>query len=65
MRCEHVAGAVCWLCSDQDPRWFEWRSRALVNGQLRWEDLKMHIRFHQRNYEEERMGFPAHARTPA
>lgn len=23
--CLHDSRAVCWLCSDQDPRWREWR----------------------------------------
>ena len=28
MICLHVPAAVWWLCSDQDPRWREWRLRA-------------------------------------
>jgi hypothetical protein len=25
MECLHDARGVCWLCSDKDPRWREWR----------------------------------------
>lgn len=26
--CEHIFGWECWLCSDADPRWADWRIRA-------------------------------------
>lgn len=34
MNCLHVDGAVCWLCSNQDPRWLEWRLNAGLTADL-------------------------------
>lgn len=37
LECLHDARGVCWACSDQDPRWREWRGGGDPPNAWRWE----------------------------